>query len=403
MGNHVTAVFLRHLDATDKELALRAGVHSGSTARYDIEPQCFSEVPTSPFAYWVSKAVRGLFDSRNQFEADGRIARQGLATSNDFRFIRAWFEVSPHSNAWRPITKGGRRSTYYRDVEAIVRWSEHGAEVKAYAEMTPGTQHWSRRVYNTDLYFQQGLSWPLRGIKFSSQIVPTGCIFSIAGKMAFVAPEDQLAFLGILNSEPFDRLMALFAGKIGGVQYEAGLIRRTPVPIITPGAHSTLSTLAKSAWLIRRSSDTVVEVSHAFTVPALLQVEGLSFGERAGAWAERVAAVEAQLARVQAEVDDLCSSCMGFRRRIGGRSVWGWMSVPMQTRTMMLAMPDADEDGGAVVELDPGGLAAGLVSWAVGVAVGRFDLRLATGERSGRGAGPVRSFAGVFAGNADRR
>ena len=27
------------------------------------------------------------------------------------------------------------------------------------------------------------------------------------------------------------------------------------------------------------------------------------------------------------------------------------------------------------------GLAAGLVSWAVGVAVGRFDVRLATGER----------------------
>ena len=286
----MTAVFLRHLDATDKELALRSGIHSRLSSRYDVEPQFFGEVPTSPFAYWVSKAVRGLFDPQSQFEANGRTARQGLATSNDFRFIRAWFEVSPHSNAWRPITKGGRRSTYYRDVGALVRWSENGAEVKAYAEMTPGTQHWSRRVYNADLYFQQGLSWPLRGVKFSSQAVPAGCIFSIAGKMAFVAPEDQLTFLGILNSQPFDRLMALFAGKIGGVQYEAGLICRTPVPKITPEAHSTLSTLAESGWLIQRSSDTVVEVSHAFTVPALFQVEGQSFRERAGAWAERVVA-----------------------------------------------------------------------------------------------------------------
>jgi hypothetical protein len=161
----VTAVFLRHLDATDKELALKSSVHSGLTSRFDVEPQCFCEVPTSPFAYWVSKAVRGLFDPRNQFEAGERIARQGLATSNDFRFIRAWFEVLPQSNAWRPIAKGGRRSTYYRDVAAIVRWSENGAEVKAYAEMTPGTQHWSRRVYNAELYFKPGLSLATKGHK----------------------------------------------------------------------------------------------------------------------------------------------------------------------------------------------------------------------------------------------
>src|SRR5690606_3020947 len=36
----------------------------------------------------------------------------------------------------------------------------------------------------------------------------------------------------------------------------------------------------------------------------------------------------------------------------------------------------------SVVELDPVGLGSGLVSWCVGVGVGRFDVRLATGERA---------------------
>ena len=44
----------------------------------------------------------------------------------------------------------------------------------------------------------------------------------------------------------------------------------------------------------------------------------------------------------------------------------------MATRTMMPSRGWS---------LDPVGLAAGLVSWAVGVAAGRFDVRLATGER----------------------
>jgi hypothetical protein len=43
--------------------------------------------------------------------------------------------------------------------------------------------------------------------------------------------------------------------------------------------------------------------------------------------------------------------------------------------------PDGDDPAEPAVEFDPVGLAADLVSWAVGVAVGRFDVRLAAGER----------------------
>ena len=40
-----------------------------------------------------------------------------------------------------------------------------------------------------------------------------------------------------------------------------------------------------------------------------------------------------------------------------------------------------EDDDREAVKADPAALAAGLVSWAVGVAAGRFDVRLATGGR----------------------
>ena len=84
---------------------------------------------------------------------------------------------------------------------------------------------------------------------------------------------------------------------------------------------------------------------------------------------------------MQAEIDELCFELYGIseedRRAItedfgvsDGDGVDG-------------ADGDSDDEGEAEsgVDLDPAGLAAGLVSWAVGVAAGRFDVRLATGER----------------------
>jgi hypothetical protein len=124
--------------------------------------------------------------------------------------------------------------------------------------------------------------------------------------------------------------------------------------------------------------DTVVEVSHAFVVPAVLQVDGGSFGVRVAAWGERVAAVEAELVRVQLEIDELCFELYGISEE------------DRRAITEGFGVSDGDDSDGdsddadepeSGVELDPVGLAAGLVSWAVGVAAGRFDVRVATGER----------------------
>ncbi len=226
--------------------------------------------------------------------------------------------------------------------------------------------------------------------------MPAGCIFADKGPAAFVEgddPQTLLTLLGAVNSAPFGALveLQLAAADAAAQSYEVGLIQQTPVPPLTtddgrPTTHAqTLSTLAHRAWSLKHALDTATETSHAFLLPALLQVPGEDLAARAAAWSARVQATEAELADIQVDIDDRCFALYGIdgedRRRIevgpGG--------------TLDAAPTDPGEDGGedggeddegpgAVA--DPAPLTALLVSWTLGVACGRFDLRLATGQRA---------------------
>jgi len=164
--------------------------------------------------------------------------------------------------------------------------------------------------------------------------------------------------------------------------YEVGVIQRTPVPDLAPADEEALAALARRAWSLKRSLDTRTETSHAFALPALLQVAGGSLAARAAAWAQRVRSVESELDAIQADIDDRCFALYGIddedRRTItegfgGGAGAGEGASDPSE---------DADdEEGEAEGAADTVTLAAELVSWAVGVAFGRFDVRLATGDR----------------------
>ena len=94
--------------------------------------------------------------------------------------------------------------------------------------------------------------------------------------------------------------------------YEVGVIQRHPLPNLTPETTQYLATLAHRAWSLKYSIDTASETSHAFRLPALLQVPGESLTARALAWAERVRESNAKLARIQAEIDEYVFNLYGI-------------------------------------------------------------------------------------------
>ena len=375
-------VFLRILDPSpdEKGSALLETIGSSDArARFEVQHEELSSVPRSPFAYWVTPRMRRVFMATKRFESDDRTVKQGLATADDFRFVRHWCEVQPTTTRrrWFPFTKGGRFAPFYSDVALLVDWESDGRLLRNFFNAS-GRQ--ASRTQNVDFYFQPGLTWPLRGIRYSAQIVPQGCIFSIAGKMAF-APQGQLLWLSALfNSLAFDSFIAFFAGKVGGVQYEVGLIQNVPVPNANEQETALLASAARESWRLKRALDSRVETSHAFSLPAVLQVGEGHLNPRVAAWTKLVAKSEQELSELQRSVDERCFALFGISEedQQSIRVSFGDAEEPCSDDDT-----ESDESDGDLSddEFDALPMVASLLSWSLGVAFGRFDVRLASGER----------------------
>ena len=387
-------VFLRVLEAEDKATALLSAVREPKPAhgrkRFDVNTNSFRLVPGAPFAYWVREQVRRLFVELEPLESSGRIARSTNGTTDDNRWIRAAWETpvvsEPALWTWVPHVKGGAFSPYYADPHLAIHWDRVRQTYPGYV----GTVHRPDiRPASLQHFFLPGLTWPRRTNGLSFRLMSSGCIFGDKGPAIFVPdnlPENLLALCAIVNSASYRALVALQLARTELAQsFEAGLIQQTPVPPLGLREHSRLANLVRRAWSLKRSLDTQTETSHTFTLPALLRVVGTDVATRAAAWSKYVRTVEAELAAIQAEIDNRCFELYGINET-DRPAITDGFGIEASEEASSDGEKDTEDDAGDDIDEnestgDAIGLAAELVSWAVGVAFGRFDVRLATGAR----------------------
>jgi hypothetical protein len=410
-----TAIFLRLLRDEDKARTLAEAIaalgegHGLESMTYPVPPASFRQVPGSPFAYWVSERIRRLFTELPAFESDGRTVKQGLATADDFHFVRAWWEVTPEKildggngpdwqensaafqdwcrrqtiggKRWVLFAKGGAYSPYYADLHFVVNWERNGEEIKA--RINPGSGRpysnvWQLSGTERDFFFRPGLTWPRRTqLGLNLRTYPAGAIFADKGPVAFVHQQDLSSFLGLSNSSAFAMVISL---QMAFGSYEVGVVQRTPVPDLSSLDGEHLGELARSAVALKQSLDTANEISHVFVLPAVLQVPGNTLIERAEAWQERVADAVGELASLQQHIDEVTSQLYG----IVGESRQAIQGSPEEE-----VIPEdvkVEEDETSIEEkgasaTDPRTLVIGLLSYALGAALGRWDIRYATSRR----------------------
>ena len=370
--------FLRLLAEDDKAQALletcsRLGQGEPDPRHFELAPESFDAVPGKPFAYWVSEAIREVFERLKRFEAAGRTARRGPSTCDDFRYLRLWFETplqKQHgSGLWRSFSKGGAYSKFYADIYLEVDWEPQRATFLGFFGR-PGRP--IEKPESVDCFFRPGLTWPRRTNGLSFRVMPAGCIFADKGPAAFVANDDSdelLALSCLLNSRAFGLLVSVQLARTELAQsYEVGLIQQTPIPPLTTEQRQQLATLARRAWSLKRTLDTVTETSHAFLFPAALR-------SRLGDYDPP--AIEAELAQIQAEIDAIAFDLYGFAEADRKAVDSGQWTVDSEN-----PVSPGDDDETEDTPTDHSPLTTDhLLSWAVGVAFGRFDWRLATGER----------------------
>ncbi len=405
--------FFRLLSIDDKGDALLQAVRALQegcplTTTFVVAADSFGQVPGSAFSYWVSEELRSIFKQFPAFEFHNLDVERGATTMNDFRYLRGWWEVSPtasardrmttqHSGRWVLFAKGGAFAQYYGDLDLVIDWEQDGSVLKEEVTNYRGSHgwgyHWTAAINGHAFYFREGITFSNAATTgFSTRILPLGCIFSHMGPSVFAPDSARLPrVLALMNSKAFEGLLALRLGMshTGRKHYEVGVIQRTPVPDLDNPDGERLGELAMQCVHLKRDLDTANETSHVFHLPALLQAEGDTLAGSAQAWQRRVDAAHEQLARNQAEIDNIAFRLYGISdqdRRAMEESLGG-PGLPVDEAADALnadvnAPTEEDEvDEVAQPPVDTRSLVADLLSYLVGCALGRWDMRFATGER----------------------
>ncbi len=227
-----TGVFFRLVDAEDKCAALADAISGESASRFELTGEELGSMPRAAWMYWISAGSRRVF---REFPKLGEISppRQGLATTDNMRFVRYWWEVEGPNffgsrDKWMPYAKGGRFRRWYELPRHRVNWEDEGREIKtAIVERYPYLDgEWKWVAKNSAWYGRGGITYSyLTSGAFSARRLEPGTIFDVAGSSLF--PDDPLALLGVLNSSVAGELLSAINPT---VNFQVGDLRQLPVP-----------------------------------------------------------------------------------------------------------------------------------------------------------------------------
>ena len=94
----------------------------------------FLDLPSAPILYTASLEELTAIAGESNIDPDLARVTRGLQTSDNDRFLRLYWEVSPHEigNRWRYCAKGGEYRWIMSNIQTIVDWKNDGEHVAAH-------------------------------------------------------------------------------------------------------------------------------------------------------------------------------------------------------------------------------------------------------------------------------
>nr|WP_260155116.1 BREX-1 system adenine-specific DNA-methyltransferase PglX [Leuconostoc mesenteroides] len=186
---------------------------------YRTNQSNFNKIQGAPISYWASEKDLDNFE----YSKLGEIAelRLGMATADNTRFLRMWFEISLENigfsvhdrqeaknslKKWFPYNKGGEYRKWYGNNEYVVNWENDGLEIQSFK----GTNGKVRsHNYNLDYIFKPAITWnALTSGSFSSRYSEHGYLFDNAGSSMFTKDNEELFYLqGLLTTPVVQRML----------------------------------------------------------------------------------------------------------------------------------------------------------------------------------------------------
>ena len=210
-----------------------------------VIPQAkMKEIKSWPFIYWISNDFRNSF--KNEAIKNSYPPKSGLATSDNNRFLRFWWEVN--GAGWKTYSKGGPFKKWLGNLWLKVNWKNNAAEMRLTGNAV---------FRNEEFYFREGITYSSSGSKGASfRYLPPGCIYDVGGASLFPLEKQSTFYtLGLLNSKLSKYIIDCLNPT---VNTQVGDIER--LPYITPGNKQLIeiervveNNINISGWIHNRS------------------------------------------------------------------------------------------------------------------------------------------------------
>lgn len=243
---------------------------------YRRDAETFKQIPGTPIAYWASDALVESFTKGRRLDAVAT-PRQGLATSDNGRFLRKWWEVAPSNTSrdcsgrpeakqsgsrWFPIIRGGSYRKWWGDYDEVVNWFDDGREMKEailskYTYLsTPDFV-----IKNQNDYFKPAVSWSKISSSLASfRFAPRGMLFEVAGACLFAEPNELRYIQAFCNCSIAEIDLAFMSPTLN---FEVGQIGQLPI-IQDEAAEPTVCSLVEESRSISKADYDSFETSWDF-------------------------------------------------------------------------------------------------------------------------------------------
>lgn len=243
---------------------------------YRRDADTFKQIPSIPIAYWASDALVESFSKGKRLDAIAT-PRQGLATSDNGRFLRKWWEVVPSNTSrdcsgrseakqsgsrWFPIIRGGSYRKWWGDYDEVVNWFDDGREMKEailakYTYLsTPDFV-----IKNQSDYFKPAVSWSKISSSLASfRFAPRGMLFEVAGACLFAEPNELRYIQAFCNCSIAEIDLAFMSPTLN---FEVGQIGQLPI-IQDEDAEPTVCSLVEDSRSISKADCDSFETSWDF-------------------------------------------------------------------------------------------------------------------------------------------
>lgn len=348
-------------NSASKELMFLGGQH-----RYIQKGDNFPSIPGSPISYWASDSVRMVFDKGTPLAQIAQ-PRQGMATTDNKRFLRLWFEInfdsigfgfpspdkakeSPYK--WFPYNKGGGFRKWYGNQDHVVDYEDNGMILIALVkEKYPRISDPEFVIKNRDYYFREGITWSfVSSSRFGVRYTPHGFIFDVGGSSLFPKEDRLFYILGFMCSKLGHEFLKYLNPTLN---FQVGDIASLPI-IIDENQIDTVTELAQQCIEISKHDWDTFEDSWDFQRhPLLVHKDGSSMEQAFNNWSDFADEQFRQLKADEEELNRIFIKIYGLEDEL---------------------TPEVEDDDITIRRADRERDIRSFISYAVGCMFGRYSL-----------------------------